>query len=170
MEKVLCVCVGNISRSPMMEAVLQQFLGADFQVESAGVSRELAGRPANVHAVACLAERGIDLRAHVSRWVGQLELADYRWVVCVGQAEADSVRGLPGADPERILVANAEGGGVPDPYGLGRAGYLECLALLDRVLPQVTQRIRARRHGPPVGPPSPPGRGPAAGAGPHSGA
>jgi protein-tyrosine-phosphatase len=30
MEKVLCVCVGNISRSPMMQTVLQQHLGAAF--------------------------------------------------------------------------------------------------------------------------------------------
>ena len=37
MEKFLCVCVGNISRSPMMQAVLQQHLGANFLVESAGV-------------------------------------------------------------------------------------------------------------------------------------
>ena len=41
MEKVLCVCVGNISRSPMMQAVLQQHLGASFLVESAGVRKEL---------------------------------------------------------------------------------------------------------------------------------
>ena len=33
MEKVLCVCLGNISRSPMMQAVLQQQLGAGFRVE-----------------------------------------------------------------------------------------------------------------------------------------
>eukprot|EP01041_Mallomonas_annulata_P030449 gene30449-52583_t len=51
MERVLCVCVGNISRSPMMQSVLQQHLGADFQVESAGVDRALAGRPANHRSV-----------------------------------------------------------------------------------------------------------------------
>lgn len=48
MEKVLCVCVGNISRSPIMHAVLQQHLGAGFRVESAGISKEMAGRPANL--------------------------------------------------------------------------------------------------------------------------
>jgi len=37
-KKVLCVCVGNISRSPMMQALLQQHLGAAFLVESAGVT------------------------------------------------------------------------------------------------------------------------------------
>jgi len=40
MEKILCVYVGNISRSPMMQAVLQQHLGASFLVESAGLEYE----------------------------------------------------------------------------------------------------------------------------------
>jgi protein-tyrosine phosphatase len=72
MEKVLCVCVGNISRSPMMQAVLQQHLGASFLVESAGVHKELAGRPANDRSVACMKERGVDLSGHISRWIGDL--------------------------------------------------------------------------------------------------
>ena len=67
MEKVLCVCVGNISRSPMMQAVLQQHLGAAFRVESAGVSQALAGRPANHRSVACLQERGVDLSGHAPK-------------------------------------------------------------------------------------------------------
>src|SRR3982751_334371 len=125
MEKVLCVCLGNISRSPMMQAVLQQQLGAGFRVESAGVSRELAGRPANHRSVACLRERGVDLSGHVSRWIGDLHLDQYRWIVCVGHDEADQVRSTLGAgsaavpDPARVIVANADQGGIPDPYELG---------------------------------------------------
>jgi protein-tyrosine phosphatase len=149
MDKVLCVCVGNISRSPMMQAVLQQQLGAAFRVESAGVSRELAGRPANHRAVAVMQERGVDLSGHISRWIGDLDLDQYRWIVCVGPGEADQVRSILGqfdgsADPARVLVANADQGGVPDPYKLGLAGYRDCLALLDQVMPRVAQRISAR--------------------------
>lgn len=90
-EKVLCVCVGNISGSPMMQAVLQHHLGANFQVESAGISSELTGRPANYRSVACMSERGVDLSAHVSRRIGDLKLDQYRWIVCVGQDEAAKV-------------------------------------------------------------------------------
>src|ERR1700722_8224194 len=97
MEKVLCVCVGNLSRSPMMQAVLQAHLGAAFQVESAGLRKELAGRPANHRSVACMKERGVDLSSHVSRWIGDLDLDQYRWIVCVGHEEADMVRSALGA-------------------------------------------------------------------------
>ena len=141
MEKVLCVCVGNISRSPMMQAVLQQHLGAAFQVESAGMSKELTGRPANYRSVAFMKERGVDLSGHVSRWIGDLDLDQYRWIVCVGHDEADKVRSALGADPARVMVANEHQGSIPDPYELGLAGYRECLALLDRVMPHVARRI-----------------------------
>jgi protein-tyrosine phosphatase len=141
MKKVLCVCAGNISRSPMMQAVLQQHLGAGFLVESAGVRQELAGRPANHRSVSCMKERGVDLSGHVSRWVGDLDLDPYQWIVCVGHDEADQVRSLLGADKTRVIVANEHQGGIPDPYELGLAGYRDCLALLDEVMPHVARRI-----------------------------
>ena len=140
-EKILCVCGGNISRSPMMQAVLQQHLGAAFLVESAGVRRELAGRPANHRSVACMKERGVDLSGHISRWIGDLDLDQYRWIVCVGHDEADQVRSALGADSARVMVANEHQGGIPDPYELGLAGYRDCLALLDQVMPPVAQQI-----------------------------
>ena len=145
MEKVLCVCLGNISRSPMMQAVLQQHLGAAFLVESAGVSRELAGRPANNHSVACMNERGVDLSGHISRWIGDLDLDQYRWIVCVGHDEANKVRSALGAVSASVMVANEHQGGIPDPYGLGLAGYRDSLALLDQVMPNVAQQISGAR-------------------------
>ena len=53
MEKVLCVCLGNISRGPMMQVVLQQHLGADFLVESAGATLRAGYRlqPTHAHVV-----------------------------------------------------------------------------------------------------------------------
>ncbi len=141
MERVLCVCVGNISRSPMMKEVLQHHLGAGFVVESAGLSKELAGSPANHRSVACMKDRGVDLSRHVSRWIGELDLDQYQWIVCVGHAEADKVRLFPGADPASILVANELHGGILDPYELGLDGYRDCLALLDEVMPQIAQQI-----------------------------
>ena len=148
MEKVLCVCLGNISRSPMMQAVLQQHLGDAFLVESAGVRQALAGRPANHRSVACMKERGVDLTLHRSRWIGDLDLEQSRWIVCVGRDEADKVRSALGAGSASVMVANEHQGGIPDPYELGLAGYRDCLALLDQVMPHVAQHIRGASGAP----------------------
>jgi protein-tyrosine-phosphatase len=126
----------------MMQSVLQQLLGADFLVESAGLRKELAGRPANYRSVACMKERGIDLSGHTSRWIGDLNLDRYRWIVCVGDEEADKVRAALSGDAVSVIVANEQAGGIPDPYELGMVGYRNCLALLDQVMPYVAQRIR----------------------------
>jgi len=142
MQSVLCACLGNISRSPMMQMLLQHHLGPGFRVERAGVKEGLAGRPANHRSVTCLAERGIDLSGHRSRWVGDLDLARHQWIVTVGEDEAAQVRAAIGAGSAQILIANAGAGGVPDPYDHGLEGYRDCLALLDRVLPDVAERIR----------------------------
>jgi len=131
----------------MMQVVLQQHLGTAFLVESAGLTKELAGRPANYRSVACMKERGVNLSGHVSRWIGDLDLGQYRWIVCVGREEADKVRSAMGADPAHVIVANEHQGGIPDPYELGLAGYRDCLALLDQVMPQVAQQIRRRELG-----------------------
>lgn len=143
MEKVLCVCGANISRSPMMQAVLRHHLGAAFRVESAGVTQALGGRPANHRSVTCLQERGVDLSGHVSRWIGDLDLKDYGWIICAGADEADQVRAALGAGSASVLVANEDQGGIPDPYHLGLEGYRNCLALLDQVMPLLAQRIRS---------------------------
>jgi protein-tyrosine-phosphatase len=125
----------------MMQAVLQQYLGAAFVVESAGVSQALSGRSANHRSVACMQERGVDLSGHSSRWIGDLDLHQYRWIVCVGPDEADKVRIALGANSSGVIVANEHHGGIPDPYELGLAGYRNCLALLDEVMPDVARRI-----------------------------
>ena len=49
------------------------------------------------------------------------------------------------------MVANAHQGGIPDPYELGLAGYRDCLALLDQVMPHVAQRISAASFASPNG-------------------
>ncbi len=36
-----------------------------------------------------------------------------------------------------MIVANEQQGGIPDPYEHGLAGYRDCVALLDEVMPKV---------------------------------
>ena len=143
MQKVLCVCLGNTCRSPMMQVLLQKELGNKFQVESAGIREEAAGYPANKHSILCMNERNIDLTGHVSRWVGNLDLTQYQYIVCVGASEAEQVKQFL-ADQKNtvVLIANESNGGVPNPYQKGLGAYRKCIALLDEVIPQIAEHIR----------------------------
>ncbi len=82
------------------------------------------------------------MTGHVSRRIGDLDLDQYRWIVSVGHDVADMICSAIGADPARVIVVNEHQGGIPGPYELGLAGYRDCLALFDQVMPQVAQQIR----------------------------
>ena len=69
-RNILVVCVGNICRSPMAEALLKSALREQegFKVESAGLGA-LVGYPAAEDTVALMDEMGIDITAHRARQI-----------------------------------------------------------------------------------------------------
>ncbi len=141
MQKILCVCLGNTCRSPMMAALLQKELGVDFQVESGGIQEEVAGRLANEHSILCMQERGIDISQHVSRWVGDIDLTQFSHIICVDKSVADKVHQFLLGAKTKVVIANGERNGVPNPFKQGLTAYRECLCLLDEILPSLAQRI-----------------------------
>lgn len=64
--RLLVVCVGNICRSPMAQAVLRQELGPDWTVESAGLGA-LVGHDMDPQARRALQGIGLDLPGHAAR-------------------------------------------------------------------------------------------------------
>ncbi|UFH49802.1 low molecular weight protein-tyrosine-phosphatase [Pseudomonas sp. KNUC1026] len=63
-SRVLVLCVGNICRSPMAEAMLRERLaGQAVEVASAGL-QACVGAPADPHAQAVLAEARLNIQAH----------------------------------------------------------------------------------------------------------
>ena len=67
-ENILVVCVGNICRSPMAEALLRQALKdmSQVSVSSAGLGA-LVNHHAAEHAKALMSERGLDISGHRAR-------------------------------------------------------------------------------------------------------
>lgn len=66
-KNILVLCTGNSCRSQMAHGFLQQLMGAQAKVYSAGV--ETHGL--NARAVKVMAERGIDISAHTSNNVNE---------------------------------------------------------------------------------------------------
>lgn len=120
---VLCVCKGNTCRSPMMEKLLQSKLDASHSVESAGVL-EVArnGNPASEGSIAAMGMIGFDLSGHRSKYVGDLNLAQFDHFLCVGHEEADIIAQLSGTSTDNISVLN-----IPNPWQQPQEAYDECL-------------------------------------------
>lgn len=108
MKNVLCVCIGNGDRSPVMAAVLGMFLknaGHEAVCESAGVGENAAkGGGATSFAVAAAKRIGIDLSGHTKRRITSLNLRDYDLIICASDEIAGQVI-QTGADMKNVYNA-----------------------------------------------------------------
>ena len=107
MIKILFVCHGNICRSPMGEYILknmvaQQGRSADFEIDSAAVSREEIGNGVYPPARRELEKRGVPCGGHRAR---QITMEDYRHfdrIYYMDHSNARLLRRMLPKDPEKI--------------------------------------------------------------------
>ncbi len=151
--RVCLVCLGNICRSPMAEAVLRAKLRAAnlddaVVVDSAGTGDWHVGHGADARARAALASRGYP-NEHVARQFAAAWFADHDLILAMDEANLRELRRLAPdqqtADRVRLLRSydpKATGDlDVPDPYYGGTDGF-------DRSVPapDPAPRTRAPAH------------------------
>jgi protein-tyrosine phosphatase len=140
MNSILTVCVGNICRSPMAQALLARSLPA-ITVSSAGVAA-LVGRHADVTATALMRERGLDISSHVARQVGR-DLCQHADLILV--MDLDQRRFLeqhyPFVTGKVFRLCEATRQDVPDPYRLSTAAFASSLSLIETGVQSWAERI-----------------------------
>ena len=142
---ILVVCVGNICRSPMAEALLKRALrGQDeFTVESAGLGA-LVGHPASEHSVELMAEVGEDITAHRARQIHPDMVRDADLVLVM---ETGHKRAIDDADPTARgkvhRLGEWQGVDVDDPYRQPRAAYEDALRDIEKGVASWAEKIRA---------------------------
>lgn len=149
---IAAVCTGNTCRSPMLERLLHQALERHnlnhFDVVSAGVAAT-DDDPASAHAVTALKALDIDLSDHRARNIGRLDLPRVDLFITMSDRHAALLRGM-GVDGAHIVVAAAESGGVPDPFGGDLADYQRTAQVLKQVADDfataASQSGETRRH------------------------
>jgi protein-tyrosine phosphatase len=140
-ERVLVVCTGNICRSPMAEGLLRDRLArlGHGTVESAGIAA-LVGRPAERHAVALLARKGIDISGHRARQLTPELVAEADVVLVMEDGQRRLLERLSTAARGRVQRLGRIGGfDVPDPYRGSEATFERALELIERGLDEMAQ-------------------------------
>ena len=130
---VLFVCLGNICRSPMAEAIFQKLvdeagLRDKFQVDSAGTGSWHVGEKAHPGTRAILAEHGIRYHGR-SRQVTAKDLADPQtYIITMDQSNSNDLVRTFGNHPNlhRLLDFARETAvsDVPDPYYTNNFEYV----------------------------------------------
>jgi protein-tyrosine phosphatase len=156
---VLMVCMGNICRSPMADAVLRHLvdeagLTDRVRVDSAGTHSYHLGNEPHEETQAELARRGVDVGEQVSRLVTSADLDAFDLVVAMDRANLGELRALAqqagGVDAVHaelsLLLDHADDelqvDEVPDPYYVG--GYDRVYDLVDAGCRGLLEQIEGR--------------------------
>ena len=141
MKSVLVVCIGNICRSPMGEALIAAAL-PQLEVASAGVGA-LVGQPADPLARQLMAERGLDIESHRARQLTNLMCQQADLILVMDEEQRLLINQRHPLTRGKLFrlgeVARVD---IPDPYRLGRPAFEQALQLIDAGASAWVERIR----------------------------
>ncbi|HPI86552.1 MAG TPA: low molecular weight protein-tyrosine-phosphatase [Bacteroidales bacterium] len=139
--KILFVCLGNICRSPLAEAIFThkaKQLGLNVEANSAGFESFHRGDPADPRSVAVARAHGIDLSEHRARMFAVRDFDHYDRIYVMDRNNYNDVMGVArdSKDEKKVdymlnLVYPGENRPVPDPWYGGKEGFEKVYQMLD---------------------------------------
>lgn len=150
---ILCVCTGNICRSPMAEGLIKKLVAREglegaYEISSAG-TRAVEQSPAVNEVVNMAKDIGVDLSQHIARQLTN-ELAEEADIILV--MEESHRLALIGMDPKfsnktHLLTAFnpniPDASGIDDPIGGPPFHYRDCIGKIFESLNWFIKELKA---------------------------
>lgn len=147
--RVLFVCLGNICRSPMAEAVFREQvkeagLSDRIDVESAGTGNWHVGHPPHSGTQKVLKANNIDVGSKRARQLTRSDFSEFDYIIAMDGENVDDIAAVFGRKVPRLLEFAPRGStlDVPDPYYTG--GFDEVYRLVQAGSRGLLQHIRQR--------------------------
>jgi low molecular weight protein-tyrosine phosphatase len=143
MTKILFVCLGNICRSPLAEAIFnhkvnEKGLAGRLEAGSSGTSDYHIGQPPDSRMIRNANKNGIVIN-HFGRQLIEEDLETYDYILAMDKSNYRDILLLSNSQDhvDKISLIRqydpAETGGeVPDPYFGGERGFQEVFNMLER--------------------------------------
>lgn len=141
MKKVLFVCLGNICRSPLAEALFNKHvkdrgLQDKFIGDSCGTAAYHVGEQPDNRSRANAEENGL-VYSHKARQLAIADYVEFDLIVPMDTSNLSNIKKLyPESNTEIKLMrdydSGYEGADVPDPYFGGEQGFQNVFDILDR--------------------------------------
>jgi len=151
MESILFVCLGNICRSPLVEAVARKHLadaGLDTEVASCGTGGWHVGKQADSRMRAAAAKAGYALEAHRARQLHATDFERYELLLAMDSNNLRDMRRASGGKAHDRLALFLEWAGAvpprdfPDPYYEELTAFTHSVVLAERGVRGLIGRLR----------------------------
>lgn len=141
MKQILVLCIGNICRSPMAEALLKQAL-PDRTIRSAGIGA-LVGKSADPFAAQLMAEKGLDISEHRAQQVlsSLVVPSDLILVMDLEQKKYIETRFM-GTRGKVFRIGEAAKADIPDPYRQAIESFRASLSLIEDAVRFWSEQIK----------------------------
>lgn len=164
--RVLCVCLGNICRSPLAHVLVRDAAaraGLAVEVDSCGTAGYHVGDRADPRSEETATRHGLDLSRHSGRQLDpRVDFDRFDLVLCMDDSNLSDVlkaRRAAGKEGSRAEVRKMlefasdearRGGSVPDPYYGGDDGFEKVYRMLEdsapRALAHLAERLGLKRR------------------------
>lgn len=152
MIKVLFVCLGNICRSPMAEAMFRDLVKREgleekIAVDSAGTGDWHVGKPPHEGTLKILETYGVDSEGLKARQVSTDDFAEFHYIIGMDATNIDNLQKLSSGENQLVVkrlmdfVEDEVKRDVPDPYFTGN--FDETYDLVNAGCQALLQRIKA---------------------------
>ena len=150
--RICFVCLGNICRSPLAEAVLLQLaqvrgLGDRLQIASRGTGDWHLGQPADPRMQAAATRHGISMSTRAELFEEE-DFADFDLLLCMDRARLEELeRRMPPKVSSRVTLFRdydpdpQHSPDVPDPYYGGENGFEEVYQIVERTCVDLLDRF-----------------------------
>ena len=153
--RMLCVCMGNICRSPTARALLLRQLQHNglqdlVEVHSAGTHDYHVGAPPDRRAQLALRAHCIDIEGDLARMVTLQDFQDFDEILAMDKHNLHWLRQLQPANSRtnlHLIMQDLPDYGfdeVPDPYYGGEQGFVQVVDMLDQAAAAICRRLQAQ--------------------------
>lgn len=153
--KILFVCLGNICRSPLAEAVFKHkikgsALESMVEADSCGTSNYHIGDPPDTRTIANALKNGVSIK-HLGRQLCIDDFDEFNYILAMDHSNHRNILKLATVDhhTQKVMLMRdfdpmGKGLEVPDPYYGGEQGFQEVFDILDRSMDQFVKHLEER--------------------------